>query len=588
VIDSHFHIRVEDSSDPGERAVFAEWMREEMDALGIDKLCLMAYPENVRTWDRRAEGTPVVGAGAMRRHNAEAVSYVEEYPDLFHAWAVIDPRAEDAAGLFREAIHDRTGVIGLKHHSIWFEQPVSDPALHPLAEVAVEHDLPLIAHVTNPLEERYEEVPYETTAHYVAELAASFPDLKIVSAHIGAGGDWEYRPPVIADHENVYLDLSGTNCDAGQVETAAEVLGTDRLVFGSDTWLVPDVGKLAGADLTPEERATIAYKMEALLPEDHPTRYSPAELDERRAAAAERFAALDEPEPDRIVDANAFLGDWAFRPVDGDPEALLDRMDRAGVDRAVVSSTEAVTYRNPHNGNRELREAVAGHEDRFLPLATVDPTYSNWREALAECDEWGFRGVKLLPTYHDYDPDDPAAVELLEECARRELPVVLAATLEDQRGRHPRMRLRGDEGIRRDFWADDHVDAIVDLLKDAPDADVVLADCWTHAARIKRELTPRKEGLWYRNEAREGRLLFVLDDLFMYYTSQGAEIVEEIGVDHLVFGPQLPFKYFRSYYNYVEHLPVEEDDRDRVRAGNALALFAPDGVERRRRGVEDD
>jgi len=577
MIDSHFHIRVEDSADPGERAVFAEWMREEMAALGIDKLCLMAYPENVRTWDRRARGTPTVDPAAMRRRNAEAVSYVEEYPDLFHAWAVIDPRLDDAAAAFREAIDDRTGVIGLKHHSNWFEQPLSDPALHPLAEVAVEHDLPIIAHVTHRLDEHYEETPYETTAHDVVELAESFPDLTIVSGHIGAGGDWEYRLPVIADYPNVHLDVSGSNCEAGQVETAAEMLGPDRLVFGSDTWMVPAAGKLAGAAIPPEDRATVAYNMETLLPEDHPTRYSEAELERRRAAARERFAALDEPRDERIVDANAFLGNWAFRPVDGDRDALLDRMDRAGVDRALVSSTEAVTYRNPHNGNRELREAVADAGDRLLPLATINPTYAGWRTALEECIEWGFRGVKLLPTYHDYDPDDPAAVELLEACARRDLPAVLAAALEDQRARHPRIRLRGGEGMRRDFWADEHVDALIDLLKDAPGADVILADCWTHARRIKRELTPRKEALWYRNEAREGRLLFVLGDLFMYYTSQGAEIVEEIGVDHLVFGPQLPFKTFQSYYNYVEHLPVDEADRDRVRADNVLELFGLDG-----------
>jgi hypothetical protein len=51
-------------------------------------------------------------------------------------------------------------------------------------------------------------------------------------------------------------------------------------------------------------------------------------------------------------------------------------------------------------------------------------------------------------------------------------------------------------------------------------------------------------------------------------------VVNTIGVENLVIGPQLPFKYFESYYAIAENLPISEDERDKIRAGNILSLTA--------------
>jgi predicted TIM-barrel fold metal-dependent hydrolase len=54
--------------------------------------------------------------------------------------------------------------------------------------------------------------------------------------------------------------------------------------------------------------------------------------------------------------------------------------------------------------------------------------------------------------------------------------------------------------------------------------------------------------------------------------AQWRTIVERIGPDHLAFGPQLPFAYVDSYHNYLDNLPVDETDRERVGATNVLDL----------------
>lgn len=186
------------------------------------------------------------------------------------------------------------------------------------------------------------------------------------------------------------------------------------------------------------------------------------------------------------------------------------------------------------------------------------------------------RGVRLLPAYHDYDLDAPEAQDLLERCAELDVPAMIVPALEDQRGRHPRVELRHFEGMgQAKHWRDDAVDDLIDLLLAVPETDVIVAGAWSNGARIVRETTTvDRQDVRLHNTVRSGETLLVIDDLFDYWTqTQGEEIVEEIGTEHLVMGPQLPMKYFESFYNYTKHLPASEAEKDRVRSGNLLALL---------------
>ena len=562
MIDSHFHLWTQDESTPERRAERAEQIRGEMEALGVDRICLIG---NV--------GTTIE---ACREANRTVAKYCEEYPDLFYGWARVDPELGDAAvEEFKRAVKE-DGLLGLKHHFMPTTTNISDPAFFPLAEAAIEMDVPIIAHVMQRLEvdkENWDDS--EAYTEDVMALAERYPDLKLISAHIVAGGDAEYRIKNVEDQENVILDISGSNCETDMIEMAAEYVGTERLVHGTDTWFAPGVGKLEGVDLTPEQKAEIAYNMEELIPDSVPNKYDEAELAERREAAVERFRACDEPREETITTVNSYVGHWPFRPLDASADDLVSLMDRKGVDRALVSSLESVLYRNVHAGNRELAANVAGHEDRLVPVATINPTYTAWREDLEECvAEFGMKAVKMLPTYHDYDLDAPEAKELLDACADLGVPVIISAVLEDQRGRHPRVQLRGFEEGGTRYFSDDHVDALIDLLQSCPETDVIVADVWANVERVHRETcTSYPQGVRLNNKVRSGRTLFTIDDLFCYFTHQVEEIAETVGPEHLVVGPKLPLKIFDSYYKYVDLLPVDEAEKDLVRSENVSALI---------------
>ena len=139
-----------------------------------------------------------------------------------------------------------------------------------------------------------------------------------------------------------------------------------------------------------------------------------------------------------IIDVNAGLGPYAFRHLGATtPEAVLARMDRAGIRHAVVTSLPALLYRDVHRGNEELRREVAAHVGRFTPVGLVNPAYAGWeRDLTTMVADWGWKAVALAPEHHGYALTDAKGDAALARIARLGVPVLLRQRYEDRRQRH--------------------------------------------------------------------------------------------------------------------------------------------------------
>jgi predicted TIM-barrel fold metal-dependent hydrolase len=153
---------------------------------------------------------------------------------------------------------------------------------------------------------------------------------------------------------------------------------------------------------------------------------------------AQRRADPVQPERHVIVDISAYLGHWPFHPLrQRSAEDLIALMDRKGIDKAVVSSLDAIFYRNSQAGNEEMADEVQPHWDRLVPFATVNPTYAGWQEDVVRChEELGMRGIRVYPYYHGYSLGDKCCAELLAVAGERSLPVAISLRMEDRRQRH--------------------------------------------------------------------------------------------------------------------------------------------------------
>jgi hypothetical protein len=101
-------------------------------------------------------------------------------------------------------------------------------------------------------------LPGELNPASIAELSAKVPGLQIIIAHMG--GNWTKTAHAIKDCPNIYTDVSGGPPVRGSVETCVEILGAERVLFGSDCIcrsIPSQLAKVIHADLSGSDKKLI-------------------------------------------------------------------------------------------------------------------------------------------------------------------------------------------------------------------------------------------------------------------------------------------------------------------------------------------
>ena len=113
-----------------------------------------------------------------------------------------------------------------------------------------------------------------------------------------------------------------------------------------------------------------------------------------------------------------------LREVLASPESLLRFLDGEGVDYAVVlpENNPGVTGVCPN----ERVGAFAQTTERLIPFASINPlTTPNAAEELDRfVSGYGFRGLKLYPTYHHFYPNDERLFPLYDRAQDLGMPVM--------------------------------------------------------------------------------------------------------------------------------------------------------------------
>ena len=189
-------------------------------------------------------------------HNDTILSAMARHPKRIRGWCFLIP------GHFQDAIDEAercldAGMIGIK---LYNQYRIDDPVLHPVLELASERRVPILQHAGYPVPEHRASQPLISHGIHFSEASEKYPDAILIHAHIGGGGDWEHTVREMRQASpNVYIDVSGSNLDDGQVEYAVAELGVERVLFGTDGTMAGSVGKVLDADLTEDEREHIFW-----------------------------------------------------------------------------------------------------------------------------------------------------------------------------------------------------------------------------------------------------------------------------------------------------------------------------------------
>lgn len=129
-----------------------------------------------------------------------------------------------------------------------------------------------------------------------------------------------------------------------------------------------------------------------------------------------------------ITDANTVFGFWPKRKLDASSDALLARMDAAGIERALTCSIRGWLY-DFKEGNDETWKTCKEHGDRLVPVATINPsTYFGVQEEVERIVDMGTRVVRFFPTAQEWSVSQRHFGKLLEKLAETNLVLMLPST----------------------------------------------------------------------------------------------------------------------------------------------------------------
>jgi len=249
-----------------------------------------------------------------------------------------------------------------------------------------------------------------------------------------------------------------------------------------------------------------------------------------------------------IIDINAYVGHWPFRRLPARSAAeVMELMDGAGVDVAVVSSLNSVLYADPHEGNLELLDDVRRYGGRFVPLCVLNPRYPGWDDDLEECIDSGFKGIRLCPQYHNYLLSDDDCLKLAMRAVELNLPISIPVRLRDGRGRH---------------WMDSARDVatpeVERLATKLPNLRIVLLE----SSDVVKTTLVKYENVFFETS----RMTSIIG-------GEIKDLIQSVGASRVVFGSGMPLKYVSPALLKIKLLKEGEDVKERILWRNSSDLL---------------
>ncbi len=265
-----------------------------------------------------------------------------------------------------------------------------------------------------------------------------------------------------------------------------------------------------------------------------------------------------------LVDINAYVGNWPFQQLQYNTcEALLERMNKFGVEISVISNLNGIFYKNTQSANEELYKELQStrqFNDRFIPFAVINPIYAGWRDDLeTSVKQLGMKGVRVYPKYHDYGIIDPACIELVKRVRDHGLPVAFEYRMVDSRQRSW-MDIDYVVGTPKREWS---LKDILPIVKAVPDAKYMILN-YANAS----VLTPEEMAL-----VKGANLLF---DTSGRTITNMSDFLKMYGTDKFAFGTHSPILDYLSGQLRIESLYTSEADenvKEMLRSGNARKML---------------
>lgn len=213
VIDAHTHIgpyhmsgwhQKYDRTDTG-------LVLQDLNRIGID--CIVTAPHPM-VQERMVEANQIAAEMAVK------------YPGKVYGYiSIVPPCGMDAVKKELETYRTNPNFLGLKFLT-GYHGNLLQPEYEYAMDFADEMGCPVLCHEYGNIPDRAEFV----------EALKTRRNMKLLIAHQGGGFAQDTRActPIIRDHENAYMEICGSLDNALPVEAIVDMVGGDKVIFGTD------------------------------------------------------------------------------------------------------------------------------------------------------------------------------------------------------------------------------------------------------------------------------------------------------------------------------------------------------------------
>jgi predicted TIM-barrel fold metal-dependent hydrolase len=245
--------------------------------------------------------------------------------------------------------------------------------------------------------------------------------------------------------------------------------------------------------------------------------------------------------------------------------ALIEQMDRSGVDQTVVFGFPWSDPEIMRRHNQYIGEAASRYPDRLLPFVCVNPRVSTASAEVERCLAGGMLGVGELAFYTEIL--DSTAVNILEPiascCRDYQVPLMI----------HTNERV----GHWYPGKAEASLKVIYELIQAFPDNRFILCH-WGGGLFIYELL---------KKEAREVLSQVAYDTAaspFLYDPAIYSVAVQIIGVQRILFGSDYPLLLPDRYFEEMAAAGLTEEEQSWIKGRSAGEWLNLNGKEPERRG----
>ncbi len=237
-------------------------------------------------------------------------------------------------------------------------------------------------------------------------------------------------------------------------------------------------------------------------------------------------------------------------------EVMLERMDVAGIERAMLIAAKVGVKNNPycyHVPNELVRDAVQKYPDRFYGLAGIDPTEGmrGVRELERAVKEYGFIGAHGYPHWYELAPDHARWYPFYAKCVELDIPIQLQvgqSMIYDEN--YPRRSV--GRPISLDSVACDFPELkLIGIHVGIPWTDEMIAMAWKHP------------NVYIGCDAHSPA----------YWPESFVKYINSYGQDKVIFGSDYPILRFDRTMQEIAALGLREEPLRKLLRDNAVRVY---------------